>query len=126
MTHTEKEKTRKLLQVFDDLIRDNEYFDILYSEKMGYVQIYSEEKYGEAIYAVLKDFESVARALFNEVIDTVRDLQMCGEHDNVDLYPAEEEEADRRIMQYIVHMGSDADCCKQIWQTMLDELRKLQ
>ncbi len=110
--------------IFDDLIKETEYYDILYSEKVGYVQLYIEEKFGDTTYTVLDDFESVARALFNEVIDTVRDLQLCGEHDNVDLYPEEKAEVYNRIMQYINRAKNIAAPCLSIWEKMQQELRQ--
>lgn len=126
MTYTEKENITKLLQVFEDLVKGNEYFDILYSEKVGYVQLFIEDTYGGGpTYEILEDYESVARALFNEVIDSVRDLLMCGEHKDVDLYPAEQEEANRRVMQYLARMGDDAARCKEIWQEMLNQFPKM-
>lgn len=72
MRYTEdvKQKLDSILKAFADYIDNQDYFDIVYSKKLGYVMIPAQYP-DEAGIEVLDTPEKMLDALFNDIIDDV-------------------------------------------------------
>ena len=60
-----KDKLDAILKVFDDYIREHDFFDIVYSEKIGYVKLQVPHPDNE-VPAIMDTPETLLDALFNE------------------------------------------------------------
>ena len=91
-----------ILHAFRYYTAASPYFDILFTQKRGYIFLTIEKDFLEAN-AIETPDDLFERFMF-EITSDVRDLFICGEHIDVDLYPAEITESRRRIFQYICHL----------------------
>lgn len=109
-TEAEKRRIDNILKAFADFIREQDYFDILYSEKLGYVQLYTKQNETEPV-TVLKTAKEVADTLFYEVTSEVvyDPNNQRLEHDTLKLSAYEEAESRRRLMEIIGAMEEDRD-----------------
>lgn len=65
-----KNELETILKAFADYIREQDYFDIVYSEKIGYVRILVHNP-GDAGAEVMDTPETLLDALFNDIIGDV-------------------------------------------------------
>ena len=109
-TEAEKHRIDNILKAFADFIREQDYFDILYSEKLGYVQLYTKQNETEPA-TVLKTAKEVADTLFYEVTSEVvyDPNNQRPEHDTLKLSAYEEAESRRRLMEIVGAMEEDRD-----------------
>lgn len=109
-TEAEKHRIDNILKAFADFIREQDYFDILYSEKLGYVQLYTKQNETEPV-TVLKTAKEVADTLFYEVTSEVvyDPNNQRPEHDTLKLSAYEEAESRRRLMEIVGAMEEDRD-----------------
>ena len=109
-TEAEKRRIDNILKAFADFIREQDYFDILYSEKLGYVQLYTKQNETEPV-TVLKTAKEVADTLFYEVTSEVvyDPNNQRLEHDTLKLSAYEEAESRRRLMEIVGAMEEDRD-----------------
>ena len=116
-TEAEKHRIDNILKAFADFIREQDYFDILYSEKLGYVQLYTKQNETEPV-TVLKTAKEVADTLFYEVTSEVvyDPNNQRPEHDTLKLSAYEEAESRRRLMEIVGAMEEDQDC----WTAYID------
>lgn len=93
-----KDKLDAILKAFDDYIREHDFFDIVYSEKIGYVKLQVPHPDNE-VPAVMDTPETLLDALFNEIINDVvfSPNNPQQEHNNPALTEYEEAESRRRI-----------------------------
>ncbi len=107
MIYTQEETRRfqSLLTAFEGFISANKYFDILYSSKRGYIHALLEKDIVDATY--IRDSDELFDWLLTEVTHDVRDLFLCGEHDDVDLFPEEIQESRTRLSSYIALLPDD-------------------
>ena len=112
MFYTAEEKSRMdyLVDVFGEYIRGNKTFDIVYSDKLGYLTIDIQrgtiETAGE-----LKDYDALLKELFFQISSDVRSLKMIGYHDDIDLFPEEIIEVRRRAVPILNTMTQDREYC---------------
>jgi len=108
--YTEEEKHRidNILKAFADFIREQNYFDIVYSEKLGYVQLFTGPEETEPA-TVLRSAEDVIETLFYEVTtEAVYDPNnQRPDHDA--LSEEEETESRRRLTEIVDRMEEDRD-----------------
>ena len=93
-----KDKLDAILKAFDDYIREHDFFDIVYSEKIGYVKLQVPHPDNE-VPAVMDTPETLLDALFNEIINDVvfSPDNPQQEHNNPTLTEYEKAESRRRI-----------------------------
>lgn len=113
----EKKKLDNILAAFDNYIRTHSYFDIVYSGKIGYVQIQLEEEE----LTVIRSVQKLLDVLFNEIINDVRFDGGAGEHDSSALSEDDAEEARRRITEILAAMGPDGDDYLEFLEEYLEE-----
>ena len=103
-----KNKLDAILKVFNDYIREHKHFDIVYSEKIGYVKLQVPHPESE-VPTVMDTPETLLAALFNEIIlDVVFSPNSPQkEHDDPSLTKYEEAESRRRIMAILETMQCD-------------------
>ena len=112
MIYSAEEKSRMdyLFATFGDYIRGNKTFDIVYSEKLGYliIDIYKGEieEVGQ-----LEDFDALLEEIFFQISSDVRDLKMIGYHDDIDLFSEEIVEVRRRVEPILNTMSQDREGC---------------
>ena len=101
MNYTSKELTlfQALLHAFRDYTAASPYFDILFTQKRGYIFLIIEKDFIEA--SVIETPDDMFERFMFEITSDVRDLFLCGEHIDIDLYPAEIQESRRRMSKYI-------------------------
>ena len=74
-------------------------FDILFTPKQGYILLTIEKDFLEA--TRIESPDDMFEKFMFEITSDVRDLFLCGEHIDVDLFPAEIQESRWRIFEYI-------------------------
>lgn len=109
-TLEEKLKLDNILRAFSSYIQANNYFDILYSDRIGYVRmVIDPDEEEEAI-----RIESAAHlldVLFNEIINDIvfAPENDHGEHFDSKLSPQEEKESRCRIAFYLENIGEEKE-----------------
>ena len=103
-----KDKIEAILKAFGDYIRAHDEFDIVYSEKIGYVKLQVPHPDNE-VPVVMDTPETLLDALFNEVINDVvfSPDNPKQEHDDPTLTEYEETESRRRIMAILEKMQGE-------------------
>ena len=91
-----------ILDAFRYYTDSSPFFDILFTPKRGYIFLIIEKDFLEA--SGIETPEAMFERFMFEITSDVRDLFICGEHIDVDLYPAEIQESRRRIFEYICHL----------------------
>ena len=91
-----------ILHAFRHYTIASPYFDILFTQKRGYIFLTIEKDCLEA--SVIETPDDMFERFMFEITSDVRDLFLCGEHIDVDLYPAEIQESRRRTFEYISHL----------------------
>ena len=97
-TAEEKTKMDSILNVFRTYVKEHSCFDILFSEKCGY--LYVEVGKDDVNVEIIENSSDLLFRLFTEVSSDVRSLQMNGPHIEIDLYPEEIEESRKRLSAY--------------------------
>ena len=112
MFYSAEEKSRMdyLFATFGDYIRGNKTFDIVYSEKLGYLSIDIHKGEIEEV-GQLEDFDALLEEMFFEISNDVRSLKMIGYHDDIDLFPEEIVEVRRRVVPILNTMTQDREYC---------------
>lgn len=112
MMYTEdvRRKLDSILKAFGDYIDSQDYFDIVYSKKIGYVMILAQNP-GEAGAEALDTPERMLDVLFNEIINDVINSPENKTHiaDSNQLTEWEENESRRRIAAILEAMEDDRD-----------------
>lgn len=91
-----------ILDAFRSYTAASPYFDILFTPKQGYILLRIEKDFLEA--TRIESPDDMFEKFMFEITSDVRDLFLCGEHIDVDLYPAEIQESRRRLSEYICHL----------------------
>lgn len=101
-TQRQNEEIRKVISVFGDFIRKTPYFDIVWSDKLGYVMLNGITEDGDDFYiapAVLRDgatlFDQIIRFISTDLMKREGkpcDLTLCG--------PAEQKEIRGALSPY--------------------------
>lgn len=91
-----------ILDAFRHYMAASPYFDILFTPKQGYILVTIEKDFLEA--TRIESPDDMFEKFIFEITSDVRDLFLCGEHIDVDLYPAEIQESRRKISEYISHL----------------------
>lgn len=94
---------QEILRVFQEYISASPFFEILYSDKKGYIFLRIEQGCLEEP-EELADPKELFETLLFEITSDVRDLFLCGEHKTNDLFPEEITESRKRILPYIEKM----------------------
>ena len=112
MFYSAEEKSRMdyLFATFGDYIRGNKTFDIVYSEKLGYLIIDIHKGEIEEV-GQLEDYDALLKELFFQISSDVRSLKMIGYHDDIDLFPEEIVEVRRRVVPILNTMTLDREYC---------------
>ena len=120
-TEAEKHRIDNILKAFADFIREQNYFDIVYSEKLGYVQLLTGPEETEPV-TVLPTAEDVIETLFYEVTTEVVYDPNNRRPDPDALKLSEEEEAEsrRRLTEILDGMEEDRDH----WIAYMDQYLK--
>ena len=111
------DKLEAILKAFADYIRDNDSFDIVYSEKIGYVKLQVPHPDNEVV-EVLNTPEALLDALFLEIINDVVFSPDNPRHDGLAMTEHEETES-RRCITAILETMEDGDkaCCLDFLDT---------
>ena len=112
MVYTAEEKSRMdyLFTTFGDYIRSNKEFDIVYSEKLGYLSLVINRKHGIIEDASpMKNFDALLKELFFQISNDVLALKMVGYHDDIELFPEEIKEVRRRAEPILNTMTQDRE-----------------
>ena len=91
-----------ILDAFRYYTAASPYFDVLFTPKQGYILLTIEKDFLEA--TRIESPDDMFEKFISEITSDVRDLFLCGEHIDVDLYPAEIQESRWRISDYISHL----------------------
>ena len=107
MKYTPEELTRfyALQNAFDSYLEQNPNFDILYSAKRGYYHVQRDIKSATA--QPLLSSDDLFFCLLIELSSDVRDLFLCGEHTDVEMYPEEIRETRNRLQPYLDRLPED-------------------
>jgi len=116
----EKQRLDNILGAFHDYISNHTFFDIVYSDKIGYFRIQVHDPDGEGL-AVIHSVDKLLDVLFNEVINDIRFDGKNEEHYSSKLSEVETEEARRRITEKLKNLGEDADYCMDFLGTYLED-----
>ena len=116
-TEAEKRRIDNILKAFANFIREQNYFDIVYSEKVGYVQLLTGRAETEPA-TILKTAEELVDTLFYEVTNKVvyDPNNQRPNRDTLELSEYEESESRRLLTEIVDTMEEDRDC----WTAYLD------
>lgn len=120
MIYSVKEKRRmdNILKVFDDYIANHTFFDIVYSDKIGYFRIQVENPDGEGL-VVIHSLDKLLDVLFNEIINDILYAEGGEERDTAEMSEEEKDEARRRVAKMLESLSEDADYCLDLLNTYL-------
>ena len=112
MIYTAEEKKRidGLKETFSDYIRSNKDFEIVYSEKFGYLSMYIYKGVPEG-FKLLESFDAFLEEMFHNISSDVRALNMVGYHDDIDLFPEEIVVTRQRAEKILNTMSQDREYC---------------
>lgn len=105
----EKRKLDNILSAFHDYIQSHTYFDILYSDKIGYVRMKVEDPDDGEGLIVIRSAVKMLDVLFNEIVNDVRFTDQSKRHFSERLTEEEAGEARRRITDILKTMGSESE-----------------
>lgn len=105
----EKKQLDRILSVFQEYIRAHWFFDIIYSEKVGFIRIKVEDPDDGEGLIVIRSAAQMMDVLINEVINDVRFEDRETKHYFLKLSEAETEEVRRRVTKILGAMGPDAE-----------------
>ena len=116
-TEAEKRRIDNILKAFAGFIKEQDYFDIVYSEKVGYVQLFTGREQTEPV-TILKTAEEVMDTLFYEVTNEVvyDPNNQRPDRDALELSEYEEAESRRRLAEIVGAMEEDREC----WTAYMD------
>lgn len=112
MVYTAEEKNRidGLRETFADYISNNKNFEVVYSEKFGYLSMYIYKGKPEG-FKVLESFDAFLEEIFFNISGDVRALNMVGYHDDIDLFPEEIVVTRSRAEDILKTMTQDREYC---------------
>ena len=116
-TEDEKHKIENILKAFTGFIREQDYFDIVYSEKIGYVYLLTQERGIDPV-TELRTSQETIDTLFRQVVGEVMfgpGNQHMGQADGMSEY--EVSESRRRLTAIVETMEEDRDD----WLAYIDE-----
>ena len=118
------DKLDAILKAFADYIRNHDAFDIVYSEKIGYVKLQVPHPDNEVV-EVLNTPEALLDALFLEIINDVVFAADNPQHENPALTEYEKTESRRRIMAILETMeDEDKARCLDFLDTYINEYQE--
>lgn len=120
-TEAEKHRIDIVLKAFAEFIKGQNYFDIMYSEKVGYVQILVDLCETEPV-SVIKSTEEMMDTLIYEVISEVVDSpeNQRIDKDALELTEYEETESRRRLTAIVEKIQEE----REYWMTYIDQYLK--
>ena len=112
MIYTLEEKARmdRLIAAFADSIAASEEFELLYSDKVGFLSMYVHNGSAEGIKEI-KNFDDLLIFLFRQISGEVKALKLADGHYNVNLLPVEVEETRRRAVAILNTLEEDREYC---------------
>ena len=115
----------RIFKAFQHYIQEQNYFDIVYSEKIGYVWLLVDQP-SDAVADVLDSPEAMLDSLFNDIINDVVFSPGNPYHipNSLILSEYEETESRRRITAILETMGDDKDFCLDYLEKYLKEYQK--
>lgn len=115
----------RIFKAFQHYIQEQNYFDIVYSEKIGYVWLLVDQP-SDAVADVLDSPEAMLDSLFNDIITDVVFSPSNPYHipNSLILSEYEETESRRRITAILETMGDDKDFCLDYLEKYLKEYQK--
>lgn len=119
-TTTEKRKMGNILTAFQDYIQAHPDFDILYSDKVGYIQVPAKDPEGESVVSI-RAADRLLDVLFSDIIDDVRFSDSKKQHYSAALDDDEMKEVQSRITAILKKLGEEADYCLDFLRTFLEE-----
>ena len=117
----EKQKLDSILSAFHNYIQMHNYFDILYSDKIGYVRIKVEDPDDGEGLVVIHSAAKMLDVLFNEIINDVRFADQDKQHFSDKLTEEETTEARHRITAILKTMGPECGDCLRFLEIYLDK-----
>lgn len=105
----EKQKLDRILSAFHDYIQTHTYFDILYSDKIGYVRMKVEDPDDGEGLIVIRSAMKMLDVLFNEIINDVQFSDQSKQHFSNKLTEEEASESRNRITAILKTMGPEGD-----------------
>ena len=105
----EKQKLDSILSAFHDYIQTHTYFDILYSDKIGYVRMKVEDPDDGEGLIVIRSATKMLDVLFNEIINDIRFSDQSKQHFSERLTEDEAKEVRRRITDILKTMGGEGE-----------------
>ena len=100
-TKEQKEKLEKVIEVFQDYVRESSYAEIVWSDKIGYVYLCIDQVRRQVVTTLELDCaETLCDRLFYEVAQDVLDLT-GNDHTSKDADPLEKAEITRRLETYL-------------------------
>ena len=101
-----RNQLERVMRVFQDYIVESRHFDILYSEKIGYIYMDIDpkrRKIAESICFLIEDGEQLARQLaYEKSIDTMEEVGHC--LDPSEATAVEQAEIRKRLLPYFLQL----------------------
>lgn len=106
----------KVINIFQPYLKDNQYLDIVWSDKLGYILMKINQKHRAIMESlIMKDVESLVKELFEEIATDV--IVLTGnEHRIEEVDPLEKAEIERRLAVYIEQLPEYANIKEKMFQ----------
>lgn len=110
-TAKQKQQIDDVLAAFEKCIQEHHHFDIVYSQKVGYLKITLDEDAEEGCYTCLTNLEDLLNTLYNELYNDVQ--EECGAFHRIDasLRPEELELFHQRVEALLDNLTDHKDVC---------------
>lgn len=108
----EKQRMDGLVAAFRDFIREQEYFDIVYSEKIGYFRIVVKEDGDDAVMR-LESFDEMLKSLMDDMLMEIAEKASDSDK-GMDYSMKDLERVHRKLMDICSLLGEDADLARKI------------
>lgn len=123
-TPAEKEKLDKVFAAFQDYIQQHTCFDILYSDKIGYIQLLTEYPEDGGEFTVIDSAKDLMEILFLELAMDLLSAESTMTHMSSQLSEAQEHELRNRVKQYLKPLGREAGCYLELFEYFLEQFDK--
>lgn len=110
MEYTQEEKLRidRLVEAFQDFIREQNYFDIVYSEKLGYLRVIIQENEDDAVMR-LDGFDTLLKSLIDDMLMEAEEAEGC----------VNKAALRTALAPIFDRMGADSQYCKDLTEAYL-------
>lgn len=117
---SQKSRMDNILAAFQDYIQTHPSFDIVYSEKIGYIRLNVEDPDAEDL-TIIESVDDLLETLFNEIINDVRFGNKKKRRQSSNLSESDKIEIRRQITDILKTVTIESDHCLEFMDSYLED-----